>query len=79
MKHEIEIPGLPDGWKKVGEGYPNRGEYFLFNGSIKKAEFDYRSLRTIVEKIKPSRIVLAVAYRVPVVGVDHILIATGGM
>lgn len=29
MKHEIEIPCLPDGWEAVAYRVPVEGEYFL--------------------------------------------------
>ena len=57
MKHEIEIPDLPEGWKAIAYRIPVDGESYLYCGKI----YSYNcqaSEYLIVEKIQPHRIVL---------------------
>lgn len=58
MKQEIDIPDLPKGYKAVAYRVPIAEEYYLYGGRVlysnKGQTFEY----LIVEKIKPSRIVL---------------------
>lgn len=62
MKHEIEIPGLPDGWprewKPVAYRIGEIGEMADYEGCICKltARTPYNVM--IVEKLQPRRIVL---------------------
>lgn len=60
MKHEIEIPDLPEGWKAVAYGKVVWGEWYLTErGIVRRCEctgMQYPAL--IVEKIQPRRIVL---------------------
>lgn len=59
MKHEIEIEGLPEGWRAVEFRPPkNKESYFTPDGNIISANHDYSLSHLIVEKIKPRRIVL---------------------
>ena len=58
MKHEIEIPDLPEGWEAVAYRVPKAGEYFFSMNGIKYAETDRGNLWLIVSKKQPSRIVL---------------------
>lgn len=59
MKHEIEIPSLPEGYRAVAYRIPNFGEYYV--DSFEKIT-EYRGghgfKKLIVEKIQPRRIVL---------------------
>ena len=58
MKHEIEIPDLPEGWEAVAYRQPNAGEYYLGSGGVKLCEFDFDTVWLIVRKKQPRRIVL---------------------
>lgn len=58
-KYEIELPRMPDGWKPIAFRSPKKGECFLMDdGDVEMAGNDRHSMRIIVEKIKPRRIVL---------------------
>lgn len=59
QKHEIEIPGLPEGWRAVAYRIPNFGEYYV-DSSEKITEYrgGHGFKKLIVERIKPRRIVL---------------------
>lgn len=57
MKYEIEIEGLPEGWKPVACRVPMIGEPCFEDGNIFVAKASI-SPCLIVEKIKPRRIVL---------------------
>ncbi len=57
MKHEIEIPGLPGGWRAVAYRRPVSGEYYFYNDGIQQGKTGSGQF-LIVEKIKPRRIVL---------------------
>lgn len=58
MKHEIEIEGLPEGWKAVAYRVPSKYEYTLSDDWMvvpaKGIEFPV----LIIEKMKPRRIAL---------------------
>ena len=59
MKYEIDIEGLPEGWKPVAFRLPKKSEYFLKCEQIDVAMDDaFLTEYIIVEKIKPSRIIL---------------------
>ena len=61
MKYEIEIEGLPEGWRPVRIDRPRKGDYFLYANLDKPDYANDNSVRgryLIVEKIKPRRIVL---------------------
>ena len=59
MKYEIEIEGLPEGWKPVAYGVPRIGEYVFINGGVAEWGRGNRDDQLIiVEKIQPRRIVL---------------------
>ncbi len=57
MKHEIEIPGLPNGWRAVSYRRPISGEYYFYNDGIQQGKTGSGQF-LIVEKIKPRRVVL---------------------
>lgn len=62
-KHEIEIEGLPEGWRPVAfRPRNNLSERFLSNDNPPVIMYDSSEMSTasvlIVEKIKPRRIVL---------------------
>lgn len=60
MKHEIEIEGLPDGWKAIAYRKALWGEWYLTESGIVRRRgctgMQYPAL--IVEQIKPRRVVL---------------------
>lgn len=60
MKHEIEIEGLPEGWKAVAYRVPAVHEYIFDQeaGIVVKSILRTPIIRLIVEKIPPRRIVL---------------------
>lgn len=58
MKHEIEIPDLPEGWEPVSYRIPKAGECYFGSGGIKLAHLDFESLWLVVRKKQPRRIVL---------------------
>jgi hypothetical protein len=60
MKHEIEIPDLPDGWEAVAYRIPKAGEYFLsIDNKISHANDNSRWCPwLIIRKKQPRRIVL---------------------
>jgi len=63
MKHEIDIPGLPEGWKAVAYRKPKQTEYVYIECSIRKGNqvaTSYEQL--IIEKINPRRILIEETY-----------------
>ena len=59
MKHEIEIEGLPEGWRAVAFRAPKDGENTIdFSGDLRTVTGHYQQPRLIVERIKPRRVVL---------------------
>jgi len=61
MKHEIEIPDLPDGWEAVAYRYAYGNEYVLSDGDIEQIRQSIEKTSTkrlIVRKKQPRRIVL---------------------
>jgi len=56
MKHEIEIPDLPEGWEPVAYREPKAGEYCFSMNGIKYAETDRWNLWLIVRKKQQRRI-----------------------
>lgn len=58
MKHEIEIPDLPEGWEAVAYRIPKVGECYFGSSGIKLALIDFENLWLIVRKKQPRRIVL---------------------
>lgn len=57
-KFEIEIPGLPEGWKPVAYRPMKEGEHRFDFGRVSLATSDTSAPYLIVEKIKPKRIIL---------------------
>lgn len=57
MKHEIEIPGLPGGWRAVAYRRPISGEYYFYNDGIQQGKTGSGQF-LIVEKINPRMVVL---------------------
>jgi hypothetical protein len=58
MKHEIDIPDLPEGWKAVAYRVPSKDEHTLSDDGIVVSAKLIKFPVLIVEKIKPRRIVL---------------------
>lgn len=60
MKHEIEIPDLPEGWDAVAYRVPEEGEYYFSRHGFEQAvdEWPDRPAAIIVRKKQPRRIVL---------------------
>ena len=59
VKHSIEIPGLPEGWRAVAYRQPLIGEWYLSRmNKIRVAPYDLDESYIIIEKIQPRRIVL---------------------
>ena len=58
MKYEIEIEGLPKGWKPVRYDIPKINEFILYDDSIADIAKDITVPCLIIEKIKPRKIVL---------------------
>ena len=58
MKHEIEIPDLPEGWEAVAYRQINTGEYYLGSSGVKLCESSFDTVWLIVRKKQPRRIVL---------------------
>jgi len=59
MKHEIEIPDLPEDLEAVAYRKPKAGEYYLTPDWITvEALHDYKLSHLIVRKKQPRRIVL---------------------
>ena len=58
MKHEIEIPDLPDGWEPVAYRIPKAGECYFGSQGVKLALKDFENLWLVVRKKQPRRIVL---------------------
>ena len=69
-KHEIEIPGLPAGWKPVAYQPVKPGEFVLHTGVVEQSLCGSRTAYLIVEEIKPKRIILEATgeVRQPVTG-----------
>lgn len=60
MKHEIEIPDLPEGWQAVSYRVPEEGEYYFTRHGFEQATDEWldRPAAIIVRKKQPRRIVL---------------------
>ena len=58
MKHEIEIPDLPEDLEPVAYKVPEVGEYYFGSGGITLARVKFENLWLIVRKKQPRRIVL---------------------
>lgn len=57
-KYEIEIPGVPEGWKPVAVKPPRKDiDHILTREGVVLFRYDGYEPRLIVEKIKPRRIV----------------------
>ena len=58
MKHEIDIPDLPEGWEAVSFRVPEEGEYYFGRHGIDQATDDWpdRPSAIIVRKKQPRRI-----------------------
>ena len=69
-KYEIEVPGLPEGWKTVAYIKYKRGEDCFYFGTIQRAQSDSGAPALVVERIKPKRIILEATgeVRQPVTG-----------
>jgi hypothetical protein len=78
MKHEIEIPGLPEGWKPIAYRPVRPGERVWHMGVVEVSLCGSRASHLVVEKIKPKRIVLEDTgeFRRPAAG-DYVL-SSGG-
>lgn len=59
-KHEIEIEGLPEGWRAVAYRVPSEHECIFDQdaGIVVDSSLRTPAIRLIVEKVKPRRIVL---------------------
>ena len=55
MKHEIEIPDLPEGWEAVAYMVPEAGEYYFGSGGIRLARIKFENLWLVVRKKQPLR------------------------
>ena len=58
MKYEIDIKGLPEGWKAVAYRAPLIHENYLSCNVVEKANSNLLNFWLVVEKIQPLRIVL---------------------
>ena len=58
MKHEIEIPYLPEGWEALAYRVPVEGEYYLGSSGVKLCESSFDTVWLIVRKKQPRRIIL---------------------
>lgn len=58
QKHEIEIPGLPEGWRAVAYRRLKNGDFYLNEQCEIVENYALKIFALIVEKIKPRRIVL---------------------
>lgn len=59
MRHEIEIPELPKGWKAVAYRRPIMNvDYILLGGDVILCDFNSIFEYLIIEKIPPRRVVL---------------------
>ncbi len=58
MKHEIEVPNLPEGWEPVAYRVPEIGEYYFGSKGITLARVQFDNLWLVVRKKQPRRIVL---------------------
>lgn len=59
MKYEIEIPGLPAGWRAIAFRAPNYGEHFIcLDGKISICYSVQNKVFLIVKKSIPRRIIL---------------------
>lgn len=58
MKHEIDIPGLPDGLRAVSYRPPLKGELYFHHGKIEQAPVNLELDAIIIEKNLFRRIVL---------------------
>lgn len=55
--HNIEVEGLPEGWRAVAFRVPSYGESIIdFSGDLRTVAGLYQQPRLIVEKIKPRSI-----------------------
>lgn len=58
MKHNIDVEGLPEGWKAVAYRKAKKGEWnFMEYGDPFQASQDHETSSIIVQKIQPRRIV----------------------
>lgn len=60
MKHNIEIPGLPEGWEPVAFRVPEYLEYYFSRYGFEQAtdEWPDRPAAIIIQKTKPREITL---------------------
>ena len=58
MKHEIEIPDLPEGWKAVAYRVPKGNIEFVFIENVVRKAKPQDKKCLIVEKIQPREITL---------------------
>ncbi len=59
QKYEIEIPGLPEGWKPVAYRVPiTDADFVLYHGSVVLCEFRAITEYLILERIKRREITL---------------------
>lgn len=75
---EIEVPGLPEGWKPIAYRPVRPGERVWHMGVVEVSLCGSRASHLVVEKIKPKRIVLEDTgeFRRPAAG-DYVLSAGG--
>jgi len=73
-KYEIEIPGLPEGWRPVAYRSVRPGEHVWHAGGVEQSLCGSRASYLVVEKLKPKRIVLEDTgeFRRPAAG-DYVL------
>lgn len=57
MKHEIEIPGLPEGYRAVAYRRLENGDFYLNEQGEIVENYALTIFALIVEKIQPRRIV----------------------
>jgi len=60
MKHNIEIPGLPEGWEPVAFRVPEYLEYYFSRYGFEQAtdEWPDRPAAIIIQKTKPREITI---------------------
>ena len=69
-KFEIEVPGVPQGWKPVAYRPVKPGEYIAHTGGVEQSLTGAMASYLVVEKIKPKRVILEATgeVRKPVIG-----------
>lgn len=78
MKHNIDVEGLPEGWKAVSYRYPEIGEWCWEYAQVYQAVASINPC-LIVEKIQPRRIVLEETEEIRKALPDEYYEHTGGL